>query len=120
MQAEVASEIDDLTLQHQINVMEQKDFCRLISGETQVKKKYSLGQLFLWYAVYRGAARNQGLLPVHSPRVADNERVESCPHTCEEWKKLITAASPNFRIIPTLGHVDPQQDESGSGAPAKL
>ena len=72
------------------------------------------------YAVYCWAARNQGLLPVHSLRVADNERVESCPLTREEWKKLITAALPNFRIIPTLGHVDPQQDESGSGAPAKL
>ena len=52
MQADIASEIDDLTLQHQINVMEHKDFCRLISGETQVKTKHSLGQLFLWYAVY--------------------------------------------------------------------
>ena len=120
MQADTASEIDDLTLQHQINVMEHKDFCRLISGETQVKTKHSLGQLFLWYAVYCWAARNQGLLPVHSLRVADNERVESCPLTREEWKKLITAALPNFRIIPTLGRVDPQQDESGSGAPAKL
>ena len=120
MQADIASEIDDLTLQHQINVMEHKDFCRFISGETQVKTKHSLGQLFLWYAVYCSAAGNQGLLPVHSLRVADNERVESCPLTRGEWKKLITAALPNFRIIPTLGHVDPQQDESGSGAPAKL
>ena len=120
MQADIASAIDDLTLQHQINVMEHKDFCRLISGETQVKTKHSLGQLFLWYAVYCWATRNQCLLPVHSLRVADNERVASCPLTREEWKKLITAALPNFHIIPTLGHVDPQQEESGSGAPAKL
>ena len=29
-------------------------------------------------------------------------------------------ALPNFRIIPTLEHVDPPHDASSSGAPTKL
>ena len=106
MQAGIASEIDDVTHHHQINMMEHKDLCRLISGETQVKRKHILGRQFLWYVVYCGATRAQGQLPIHTLRVADNERAESCPLTREEWKKLITAALPNFRIIPTLGHAD--------------
>ena len=100
MQADVAAEVSDPTLQHQLNVMEHRDFVRLVSGETPVRTKHSLGELYLWYAVYCCAARYWGQLPLHTLQTIDNERVRPCRLTRDEWEKLVMATLPNFRIIP--------------------
>ena len=117
LQADVAAETSDPTLPHQLNVMEHRAFARLVSGETPVKTKHSLGQLYLWYAVYCCAARNRGQLPLHTLQTIDNERVVPYPLTRDEWKKLITATLPNFRMIPSLKDAAPSSNrDEGAGA----
>ena len=64
MQAQVADQSIDSTLQHAIRIMRPRDFLKHVLGTTDIHTRHKHGQHIFWYVIYAYAARGQGKLPI--------------------------------------------------------
>ena len=114
MQAQIADQIIDSTLQHAIQVMPLREFLKHLSGTADIRIKHKLGQLIFWYAVYTYAARAQRKLPICQMTLTENDRVADCPLTRGKWLEHIQAAKSYLRIEPPLSLDNPEPQNTGA------